>query len=986
MGDIVTFYSYKGGTGRSMSLANVAWILASNDKRVLVIDWDLEAPGLHRYFRPFLLDKDLTAPSSRGLADFVRDFAIEAATPHEQSQRTAEWYAERANILRYATSLDWRFGPRGSIDFVPPGRQGPDYGAFVSSFNWVNFYERLGGGTFLRAARERMKELYDYVLIDSRTGVSDTSGICTVVLPDVLVVYFTLNNQSIDGGLGIAQSAVAQALQEPGRQPVRVLPVPSRTDPFEKRKLERRRRYAHEQFAHFVSDPTHWRDVEVPYVPYYSYEETLSTFEDEPGGLATVLGACERLTARITKGVVTGLKPPTEEERAAVRAAFEQVSRAEPAAAASGGAARFAVARALAAAAVFLYVVIVVIWDGSRLFQAARSSRAAAVVARAQQANNALLAALLLGELSGQAEPPGGMAFVRETAAAGVPRFFLTEAAQVAVMSEDGRHLFTARDVVGPGGDNQSDAALWRIADGRLVNAFRMPGLVIGVDEAVTRALQLTVIPLGGVAPRAALERAAALQLVDLTNGTAGQPKQVPAVATLLSGWVPLRPPAPAEPSLMLTSGGLVQIALDANAADHLTLAPPIDLMQFIDDASHVAIAPDQRAFLTCAALECQLREVTSRGVSTRWKVQAAERVTSAAVQRQLVVIGFGSGVHVYDRASGTMRNRLAMEGDVGVLALSDDEGTMAVGTNLGIHVVDVAPASVARTLPLPAQSPISVLKLSGNGQLLMALASGGLGLAVWDLSARLTAESWSEAVQQLRAMTSSCLSAEDRQVALRESLEQALARYRSCQAAFGRPTRVFDLPLQPATAWTVDKERVDARCGATALPPAQARDASAANGIEVAIGGCTHLVRGFQVPEASTASSELEIEAGVSIPEGVDASAALQVELVRGREGVVGSIWFSPGASREPLARPPSKRSDAGVDAPVRQVPPPAGVEPCVPNRAGRLFHDGEFKLPLTALGAERRFTEVRLHLYASACVDPARASLALRRVRLNH
>jgi MinD superfamily P-loop ATPase len=51
---IITFYSYKGGAGRSMALANVAWILASNGKRVLTVDWDLEAPGLHRYYMPFL--------------------------------------------------------------------------------------------------------------------------------------------------------------------------------------------------------------------------------------------------------------------------------------------------------------------------------------------------------------------------------------------------------------------------------------------------------------------------------------------------------------------------------------------------------------------------------------------------------------------------------------------------------------------------------------------------------------------------------------------------------------------------------------------------------------------------------------------------------------------------------------------------------------------------------------------------------------------
>ena len=34
-GRIVTFYSYKGGTGRTMTLANIAWILAAAGRRLL---------------------------------------------------------------------------------------------------------------------------------------------------------------------------------------------------------------------------------------------------------------------------------------------------------------------------------------------------------------------------------------------------------------------------------------------------------------------------------------------------------------------------------------------------------------------------------------------------------------------------------------------------------------------------------------------------------------------------------------------------------------------------------------------------------------------------------------------------------------------------------------------------------------------------------------------------------------------------------------
>ena len=78
VGQIVTFYSFKGGTGRTMALANVAWILAANGKRVLVADWDLESPGLHRFFQPFM---EPEVSRKAGIVDFIRgyEWAIDEA-------------------------------------------------------------------------------------------------------------------------------------------------------------------------------------------------------------------------------------------------------------------------------------------------------------------------------------------------------------------------------------------------------------------------------------------------------------------------------------------------------------------------------------------------------------------------------------------------------------------------------------------------------------------------------------------------------------------------------------------------------------------------------------------------------------------------------------------------------------------------------------------------------------------------------------------
>ena len=80
----------------------------------------------------------------------------------------------------------------------------------MNSFNWQFFYDRLGGGALLEIAKERMRDEYEYILIDSRTGVSDTSGICTVQMPDALVICFTLNNQSVEGAAAVAQSVLDQ--------------------------------------------------------------------------------------------------------------------------------------------------------------------------------------------------------------------------------------------------------------------------------------------------------------------------------------------------------------------------------------------------------------------------------------------------------------------------------------------------------------------------------------------------------------------------------------------------------------------------------------------------------------------------------------------------------------------------------------------------------------------------------------------------------
>ncbi|MEU7982447.1 FxSxx-COOH system tetratricopeptide repeat protein [Micromonospora sp. NPDC049081] len=307
-GQVVTFYSYKGGTGRTMALANTAWILAANGHRVLVADWDLESPGLHRFFAPFL-DPEQVA-STGGVMDLILEYEWENARRRQEGvdTRPGDWHRQYARVHKYAFSVGWEFPGGGTLDLLLAGRHNPDYATSVTGLNWENFYNRLGGAQFFDALRADMKRHYDYALIDSRTGISDVAEICTIHLPDLLVDCFTLSDQGIDGAATVA----ARVRSYEGRRARRVLPVPMRVDEGEKTKTDAGRALAMQRFVGLPSGMTdlerqdYWLSVEVPYRAYYAYEETLATFGDVPGSRG-LLSAYEALTRHITGGAVTGL-------------------------------------------------------------------------------------------------------------------------------------------------------------------------------------------------------------------------------------------------------------------------------------------------------------------------------------------------------------------------------------------------------------------------------------------------------------------------------------------------------------------------------------------------------------------------------------------------------------------------------------------------------------------------------------------------------
>ena len=205
--------------------------------------------------------------------------------------------------------LDWPFVTGGYIDFLGAGRQSATYSERVNTFDWTRFYE-IGGSRILQSAKQHMRELYDWVLIDSRTGVSDTSGVCTIQMPDAVVPCFTLNRQSIEGVVAIMRSIRSFRSESLAGDKIKFYPIATRIENAEQARLEAARGYARSLMAEFLPKDLrlkhardYWDGMEITYRPAYAFEEVLAAFGDATGAAGaadTMLSQVEAVAHRIT--------------------------------------------------------------------------------------------------------------------------------------------------------------------------------------------------------------------------------------------------------------------------------------------------------------------------------------------------------------------------------------------------------------------------------------------------------------------------------------------------------------------------------------------------------------------------------------------------------------------------------------------------------------------------------------------------------------
>jgi cellulose biosynthesis protein BcsQ len=285
---IVTFYSYKGGTGRTMALANIAGLLSRRGKKVLAVDFDLEAPGLWRYFDRFYDGLQ----RREGLIDLLQ--AVCAA----EEPTCVNW-------RDYVTEISLQGTP---VSLMTSGQSESDYASRVLNLDWRLFFRDFKGGEFIESMRAQWKEEFDFTLIDSRTGITDAGGICTILLPDLIAPVFVSNRQSLEGVVDVITRAQAGRNElSYDRPPAAILPILSRFDSrTEWTSAQEWLDIAAQRLGPFYAD---WlpKDIapriaiertKLPYIAYFSFGETLPALGQgisDPDSLGYALNTISRL-------------------------------------------------------------------------------------------------------------------------------------------------------------------------------------------------------------------------------------------------------------------------------------------------------------------------------------------------------------------------------------------------------------------------------------------------------------------------------------------------------------------------------------------------------------------------------------------------------------------------------------------------------------------------------------------------------------------
>lgn len=293
----VTFYSFKGGVGRTMALINVACILAARGRRVLMIDFDLEAPGLTLFQQRTSQKKAKSATRQAGLVELIHDFLSNSKTSPLADEENKASFRDHYVVKSLPIPETLKHLEGGYLDLMPCGRLNRTYEQRLYDIKFDKLYEEGVGQPLFKHFKNVIidSNLYDYVLVDSRTGLSDEGSICTRDLADHLVIIMGLNYQNVEGTVRVLNQ-LKESNWKGGRTLFVASPVPEFYEELREERMQSARRAINK--TGFKAD----LKLHIPYHPRLALDEEPFVYNWSNTNLFSAYERIQREILLITEG------------------------------------------------------------------------------------------------------------------------------------------------------------------------------------------------------------------------------------------------------------------------------------------------------------------------------------------------------------------------------------------------------------------------------------------------------------------------------------------------------------------------------------------------------------------------------------------------------------------------------------------------------------------------------------------------------------
>jgi len=271
-----------------MALANVAELFYKLGLKILIVDFDIGGSRIESYF-PKIKEGALERV---GLLDLIIQYKEVMLRQKIDEQNYNDYFKRPIEI---AIDIYSDEATKGKLYLITRGKQSTEYienyGETATKIDWKDFYDYWAGEHYFDWLRQQFESMADIVFINSPSGNTVMSKICSYQFADAIVMLCELHENSIERTYEtVKEFSSPIVLAKRCNRPLDIIVVPTKVEGSELAILDEMHKLFKSKFDAFIpksfeNDSDLLWKLKIPYIPIYSHKCIVAVRDDRPSSL-----------------------------------------------------------------------------------------------------------------------------------------------------------------------------------------------------------------------------------------------------------------------------------------------------------------------------------------------------------------------------------------------------------------------------------------------------------------------------------------------------------------------------------------------------------------------------------------------------------------------------------------------------------------------------------------------------------------------------